>query len=42
MAFAQNMQAYLIDRYGEGDWAQIEPYLDSNFDIYYPLGLKKK
>ena len=31
-----------IERYGEGDWSQIEPYLDSDFDIYYPLGLKKK
>jgi len=31
-----------IERYGESDWSQIEPYLDSDFDIYYPLGLKKK
>lgn len=30
-----------IDRYGEGDWAQITPFFGSNFDIYYPLGLKK-
>jgi len=67
MAFAQNMQAYLIDRYyhylnerfpsqaedalltafhrymfQQGNRAAQRAVLDSNFDIYYPMGLKMK
>ncbi len=35
------VQKDFADRYGPEDWEQINQYMGSNFDIYYPLGLKK-
>lgn len=37
----QAVQDDFITRYGQGDWDQIAQYEGTDFDLYYPLGLKE-